>query len=191
MNLRTILSILLSFILFSCAAQKSKSKDSDFVKEVYGNPGTLLKAGYRFDSLGMNAVFVRSSSLTSAFYCAWYPQEHDSALHRILGIDVRALAAHADVLAPMLFHRMMGKDTDWVSEYVAWLGGEISKKNLGTKIWPIVQADSKGGPVSPDEFRKVMINGSRALASGIIMFADQSLLDDLEKLRVMKALYRK
>jgi len=125
------------------------------------------------------------------FYCAWYPQEHDSALHRILGIDVRALAAHADVLAPMLFHRMMGKDTDWVSEYVAWLGGEISKKNLGTKIWPIVQADSKGGPVSPDEFRKVMINGSRAPASGIMMFADQSLLDDLEKLRVMKALYRK
>jgi len=68
MNLRTILSILLSFILFSCAAQKSKSRDSDFVKGVYFNPGTLLKAGYRFDSLGMNAVFVRSSSLTSAFY---------------------------------------------------------------------------------------------------------------------------
>ncbi len=348
---------MLSVLLFSCAVQKITHRDSDFVKGVYGNPGSLLKAGYRFDSLGMNAVFVRSGSLTPAFYatakeqgcqvfvefpsldgsgyltthpeawpinekgersppadwfmgicptntafkqhrttelkkilneydvdgifldyvhlhaqfetvnpilpetcfcnncisqfstysglsipgadtkakaswildsadvswrawrthiltgwvsdmkaivrsqrpnaklgvyyCAWYPAEFDSALGRILGIDVAALAAQADVLAPMLFHRMMGKDTDWVGEYVAWLGGEISKKKLGTKIWPIVQADNKAGPVAPDEFRKVMIKGSQAPASGIMMFADQSLLDDPEKIRIMKALYRK
>lgn len=356
MDLKTAIAILL-FFLFSCSIPKGTRSRTDFVKGVYGNPGTLLKAGYRFDSLGMNAVFVRSGSLTPAFfatakeqgcqvfvefptlngsgylkahpeawpinekgersppadwfmgvcptntafkqhrvaelmkilneydvdgifldyvhlhaqfetvnpilpetcfcnncisqfsnysglsipgadtkakaswildhadvswrawrtriltgwvsdmkaivrshrpnaklgvyYCAWYPQEYDSALHRTLGIDVTALAAQADVLAPMLFHRMMGKDTDWVGEYVAWLGNEIRKNKLGTKIWPIVQADNKAGPVSPDEFQKVMIKGSQAPASGIMMFADQSLLDDLEKLQVMKALYRK
>jgi len=133
----------------------------------------------------------RPDAKLGVFYCAWYPQEFDSALHRILGIDVKALATQADVLAPMLFHRMMGKDTEWVGEYVAWLGGEIRKKKLVTKIWPIVQADNKSGPVSPEEFLKVMINGSKAPASGIMMFADQSLLEDPEKLSVMKTLYRK
>ena len=32
------------------------------------NPGTLLKAGYSFDELGMNALFVRSHSLTDTLY---------------------------------------------------------------------------------------------------------------------------
>jgi hypothetical protein len=39
-----------------------------FIKGVYGNPATLLKAGHRFDSLGMNAVFVRSISLNDEFF---------------------------------------------------------------------------------------------------------------------------
>ncbi len=348
---------MVSVLLFSCTVPRGTGSRGDFVKGVYGNPGSLLKAGHRFDSLGMNAVFVRSVSLTQEFfatakqqgckvfvefptlngggyldthpeawpinekgersppadwfmgvcptdkafkeyrthqlrkilqeydvdgifldylhlhaqfetvnpvlpetcfcnncislfsaytglsipgndtrakagwildsanaswrgwrtgvltgwvsdmksivrsnrphtvlgvyYCAWYPGDYDSALHRILGINVAALAEQADVLAPMLFHRMMGRDTDWVGEYVAWLGGEIRKNKPGTKIWPIVQADDKAGPVSPDEFRKVMVNGSRAPASGMMMFADQSLLADPGKLRVMKELYRK
>jgi hypothetical protein len=133
----------------------------------------------------------RPDALLGVYHCAWYPQEYDSALYRTLGIDVTALAEKADVLAPMLFHRMMGKNTNWVGEYVDWLGGKISKKKLATKIWPIVQADNKAGPVSAEEFRQVMLKGLNTPATGIMMFADQSLLADPEKLRVMKELYRK
>ncbi|MFP4365984.1 MAG: hypothetical protein ACLFQA_02710 [Bacteroidales bacterium] len=44
-----------------------KNDTLPFIKGVYGNPGTLLDAGYSFDSLEMNAVFVRSHSLNQKF----------------------------------------------------------------------------------------------------------------------------
>jgi hypothetical protein len=53
---------------FSCKSSPSQEASEEFIKGVYGNPGTLLKAGYSFDSLGMNAVFVRSGSLNREFY---------------------------------------------------------------------------------------------------------------------------
>jgi hypothetical protein len=132
----------------------------------------------------------RPQALLGVYYAAWYPGDHDAALGRILGIDVAGLAERADVLAPMLFHGMLARPPAWVGQYLQWLGTTIKHGSKQPLVWPIVQAHNKPGIITPDEFRTVMQEGSKPPASGIMMFADGSLLDDPEKLRVMKEIYR-
>lgn len=356
--MRTTFLFLSMLAVFSCQTSSPKKSEQEYIKGVYGNPSTLLKAGYSFDSLGMNAVFVRSGSLNREFYetskrqgvkvfvefptlngkeylkdhpdawpinekgekappadwfmgicpthpgfreyraeqlreilkeyevdgifldyvhwhaqfetpkpilpetcfcdrctgafaaaieteipgesiphqadwilgnadsqwrkwrvgvlntwvedmgkilkshqptaklgvfhCAWYPTDYDSALYKTMGLDPLALAERADVLAPMLFHHMKGRPTSWVGEYVTWLGQTLGQERLSkTQIWPIVQSHNNPGIVSPEEFRQVMIEGSKTPSSGIMMFSDQSLVEDPQKIKVMKELYSK
>lgn len=132
----------------------------------------------------------RPEALLGVYYSAWYPADHDSALGRTLGIDVQDLADRADVMAPMLFHGMLKRHPAWVGQYLEWLGGVLKQKPVQPLIWPIVQAHNKPGLITAEEFKLVMIAGSSAPSSGIMMFEDGSLLEDREKLRVMKEIYR-
>lgn len=130
-------------------------------------------------------------SLLGLFYCAWYPDEYDSALYRILGIDINDFAREADVLAPMLFHHMKDRPVNWISEYTTWLdsvNNSIPPENK-PKIWPIVQAHNNPEEVSPKEFREAMLQGSSFPSSGIMMFSDGALLQDPRKIEIMKELY--
>ncbi len=129
-------------------------------------------------------------ALLGVFYCSWYPADHDSALYRILGIDVAALSGLADVLSPMLFHKMKDLPPSWVGEYIAWLDELTGAGEKGKPlVWPIVQAHNNPGVVAPEEFRTVMVEGSRSPSTGIMMFSDQALLQDTEKIEVMKRFY--
>lgn len=56
-------------------------------------------------------------------------------------------------------------------------------------IWPIVQAHNNPGIVSPEEFRKVMLEGSKAPASGIMMFSAESISEEPEKIEVLRKFY--
>lgn len=132
---------------------------------------------------------MRPDALVGIFYCSWFPDEHDSALYRTLGIDVEAFAEKADVLAPMLFHKMKDRPTEWVSEYTTWLGSIIDATDNDPLVWPIVQAHDNPEEVTPGEFRQVMLEGSKPPTSGIMMFSDQALLDNPDKIEVMKKLY--
>ncbi|WP_113925521.1 glycoside hydrolase family 10 protein [Cognataquiflexum aquatile] len=152
---------------------------------------------------------IQPNAKLGVFYCSWYPADYDSALYRILGIDPKAFSEMADVMSPMLFHKMKERPTTWVGDYVTWLGDLIEIENLGSKsedlnqrlgedlnqgarpqIWPIVQSHNNPGIISPEEFRQVMLEGSKAPASGIMMFSDQSLVENPDKIKVMKKLYR-
>jgi hypothetical protein len=132
----------------------------------------------------------RPDARLGVYYCSWYPADHDSALYRILGIDVATLAALADVLSPMLFHKMKDRPVKWVGEYIRWLDELTGAGEMGTPlVWPIVQAHNNPDVVTPEEFREVMLQGSGPPSSGIMMFSDQSLLQDPAKIEVMKELY--
>ncbi|MDG5800633.1 hypothetical protein QA597_09705 [Marinilabiliaceae bacterium ANBcel2] len=130
-------------------------------------------------------------SLLGLFYCSWYPDEYDSALYRIMGIDIDDFVKEADVLAPMLFHHMKDRPVNWIGEYLNWLDSVSTSIRPGStpEIWPIVQAHNNPGEVSPEEFREAMTQGSSAPSSGIMMFSDRALLDDPRKIEVMKELY--
>jgi hypothetical protein len=52
------------------AAQVQVKQHLPFTKGVYGDPGILVKGNPSFTSLGINALFVRSTSLTPALYHA-------------------------------------------------------------------------------------------------------------------------
>lgn len=144
------------------------------------------------EDLGKILKSQQPTAKLGVFHCAWYPSDYDSALYRTMGLDPIALAERADVLSPMLFHHMKGRPTTWVSEYVACLGQTIGPERLSkTQIWPIVQSHNNPGIVTPEEFRQVMIEGSKAPSSGIMMFSDQSLVEDPRKVQVMKELYAK
>lgn len=133
----------------------------------------------------------KSRILLGIFYCAWFPTDFDEALYRTLGLNLTELAGIVDVFSPMLFHKMMGKPVAWVHEYVEWLSVLPGTNGRTPVIWPIVQAHNKPGVISASEFREVMHNGSRPPASGIMMFSEQSLLQDPEKIRVVAEFYKK
>jgi hypothetical protein len=142
------------------------------------------------EDLGRIVKELRPEAKLGVFYCSWFPDDHDGALYRTLGIDVAGFAERADVLSPMLFHHMKNRPTAWVGEYLEWLDNvAFSEKSEGPLVWPIVQAHNNPGIISPEEFRKVMLEGSQPPSSGIMMFSDQSLLEDTAKLDVMKELY--
>jgi len=130
-------------------------------------------------------------SLLGLFYCSWYPEEYDSALYRILGIDINDFIREADVLAPMLFHHMKDRPVNWIGEYINWLDSvsNSTRPENKPKIWPIVQAHNNPGEVSPEEFREAMLQGSSFPASGIMMFSDGALLQDPRKIEIMRELY--
>ena len=130
-------------------------------------------------------------SMLGLFYCAWYPDDYDSALYRILGIDIDDFVREADVLSPMLFHHMKGRPVSWVGEYIIWLDSLAYTVSPGNEpeIWPIVQAHNTPDEVSPEEFREAMLQGISSPAGGIMMFSDRALLDDPRKIEIMRELY--
>jgi hypothetical protein len=132
----------------------------------------------------------RPQALLGIYHSAWYPADHDSALGRTLGIHLPDLADRADVLSPMLFHGMLKRPPVWVAQYLEWLASTIKQKPNQPLVWPIVQAHNKPGFITADEFKVVMQAGSGSPSSGIMMFEDGALLEDREKLRVMKEIYR-
>lgn len=134
---------------------------------------------------------VRPRALLGIYHCPWYPSDFGGALYRTLGLDMRTLSRIADVLSPMLYHRMMDRSTEWVGEYVLWLDSAVVAKRRRPLIWPIVQAHNLPDVVSIEEFRSVMWNGSRHPATGVMMFTAQTLMGEPAKLEVMKDLYRK
>jgi hypothetical protein len=62
---------------------------------------------------------------------------------------------------------------------------------VNPRIWPIVQAHTRPGLITTEEFRQVMWNGSRARSSGIMIFTLHSLIDGPAKLEVMKESFQK
>jgi hypothetical protein len=66
--MKPVTLLILTIFLMACSQNEVAHEVAPFTKGVYGNPDALLQAGYRFDSLGINAVFVRSISLNPSFY---------------------------------------------------------------------------------------------------------------------------
>jgi hypothetical protein len=124
------------------------------------------------------------------YYCPWYPDDFNHAAYRILGLDIARLYKEADVLSPMIYHGRMGRDPEWVGEYLQWFQREIiAKEGMGAAIWPIVQASDEPVRITPEEFRNVMIKGMSGPSTGIMMFSTWAFQDDIQKIEVMKDLY--
>src|SRR5687767_11135164 len=67
--LKSLLIFLFAFF-YNLAANAQGTDRPPFTKGVYGDPAAFLKNGMSFKSLGINALFVRSASLTPDLYKA-------------------------------------------------------------------------------------------------------------------------
>jgi hypothetical protein len=130
--------------------------------------------------------------VVGVYHCGWFPADHDSALYRILGIDLPTLAREVDALSPMLFHQLKNRPTAWVGEYMNWLDQQPwMKTDTVSRIWPIVQAYNNPGIISAEEFAEVLKYGSGTPSTGLMFFSAEAIATDSIKLNVLKEFYWK
>ena len=133
----------------------------------------------------------RPGALLGIFHCPWSNEDFGGAGRRILGLDLRALGAEADVLSPMVYHGRMGRPPAWVGDAVRWLGAAVRAGTSGApRIWPIVQARGDSSQaVSPAEFETVLRSAITGGADGVMMFTLQGVAEDAEKTAVLRRVY--
>ena len=131
----------------------------------------------------------RPKALLGTFHCPWTDTERDGALRKKLGIDLKAQARYIDVFSPMPYHARFGyaKDPAWISRQTKWLGAFLGG---GARIWPIVQLADWGEPVPVEQFAAVLDHGTRAPATGVMVFAWGKLRKRPDKIAAMVESYR-
>lgn len=134
---------------------------------------------------------IRPDALVGNYHVAWRDDDLGGVRRRALGVDLRALAEHVDVFAPMLYHGRSGKPPESVSRYVDWFSDAyLARRQAGRKIqmWPIVQAHDDPR-VSPEEFEAVLRYGMGGKSSGVMMFTIASVAQDPGKMAAMRRVY--
>lgn len=127
----------------------------------------------------------KPGALLGIYHCPWSDNEFDNARRRILGLDYKMLNQYADVFSPMMYHKRMGKTTEWIKENIDWFSGEVN----GPAIWPIVQAYNDPSEVSAAEFETVLRNGLSGKSTGVMMFTTDAVAENDAKIKVMKKVY--
>jgi hypothetical protein len=132
----------------------------------------------------------RPGALLGTFHNPWTDEERDGARIRTLAIDLQAQAAYVDVFSPMPYHARFGHagDPDWISRQVQWLGQALGIQGTPGerhRIWPIVQISDWGEAVPLAQVPEVLDQGSRAPATGVMVFAWGSLRKQPEKVEAV------
>ncbi len=87
-------------------------------------------------------------------------------LRKVVGQDFTALAPHVDVFSPMVYHRMCGRSTEWISASVEQMSRETQKP-----VWPIIQACSVPDALSGEEFQDAIRKAQLQPSEGVIIFS--------------------
>ncbi len=138
---------------------------------------------------------IRPGALLGTFHNPWSDDDRDGARIRKLAIDLQAQAAYIDVFSPMPYHARFGyvRDPEWVSRQVAWLGSALGIEGVPGerhRIWPIVQISDWGEPVPLGQVPTVLDHGSRAPATGVMVFAWGGLRKQPEKIEAVGRVFR-
>ena len=133
---------------------------------------------------------VKPGILLGLYHCPWNDEEFNGARQRILGLDYNLLKKTIDVFSPMVYHKRMGRDPQWVQENIQWFSNELGIQN-GTfpKVWPIVQAYNEPGIVTNEAFETVLRGGLDGKSTGVMMFTTYAIAEDEGKTEVMKKVY--
>ncbi len=116
----------------------------------------------------------RRPCILGLFAVPWRRSDFDGALIGIMGQDLAALAAHVDVISPMVYHRMCGQPVPWIAEVTA-----EHHSLTGKPIWPIIQTMSEPDRLNAAELRAAMETARSAEGSkGVLLFTLKALLDE-------------
>ncbi len=127
----------------------------------------------------------KPKAIVGAFILPWREDEHEQALYRIAGQDLKGFGAIVDVLSPMLYFHELGRPATWVSERIS----ELSR-GLSVPILPIVQCFDLPNPIPPSDLRTALAQGIAPPSKGIILFS-QKHLETTQKWEAVKEVLRK
>jgi hypothetical protein len=99
-----------------------------------------------------------SPVLLGAFTVPWTKGEKGGAATYLLGQDPFALSEIVDVLSPMVYHRMVGKDTAWVGELTRYYTEQAK-----CAVWPIIQSEETPAAEFADAARYAGLGGAQGL----------------------------
>ena len=106
------------------------------------------------------------------FSVPWRVTDFGGAVMSTIGQDFRALAAMVDVISPMVYHLMCGREVEWIADVISDLADAGCRR-----IWPIIQAVDVPSPLSAPEYRKaadaVLSHGQ---AEGLLVFHAEGAL---------------
>lgn len=118
--------------------------------------------------------------LLGLFTVPWRKGEKDDAVSYLLAQDAFRLSEIADVLSPMLYHKMCAHSEDWVGRMTRYY-----TETAACRVWPVIQSHD----LNPDEFGKAAANCAKAGADGILVFSYGGIKDSkFEKKKMWEAL---
>ena len=101
------------------------------------------------------------------FLVPWTKGEKGNAISHQLAQDAFQLSELVDVISPMVYHGMVGRDEDWVG-YMARYYAETAH----SRVWPIVQAKGTGKA----SFERVLSSAGKGGADGVLVFSYHGLV---------------
>lgn len=117
----------------------------------------------------------------------------DQAHIRIWGQDPARLSQYADVLSPMVYHRLCGQSVAWVEDVtrqvVRAVEGSSTEKDGNTAVWPVVEAIEPPEQYTAAEFETVCQRALAPSAQGVIVFKAAGLLQDAAKVQRWRTLH--
>jgi hypothetical protein len=131
---------------------------------------------------------VRPGSLLGLFTVPW---TGDAALDRtgvknahirITGQDPALLGPLADVLSPMVYHRLCGRDPGWTGQVMERIVAQVP-----CPVWPVIEALPDDPGYDCAEFAQALSSAAQAGGEGVIVFKVAGLSADPGKMKVWKA----
>jgi len=118
------------------------------------------------------------------FAIPWQDKEHSAGIKRIVAQDFGALSSLVDILSPMLYHKMGGKDVSWIKELVNYFW-EVGKPQL-----PVIQTETRESEISTEEFKKALEYASASPSTGVCIFFLEDLMKQSEKFDVAREFFK-
>lgn len=119
------------------------------------------------------------------FVVPWREDEHSAGIKRILGQDVVKMANYADVISPMLYHKMVNRSVEWINQMVNYYW-ELEKP-----ILPLIQTEPKIHEITDSEFAEALKTASRDPSDGVCIFFLKDLVKQKEKFKFAKEFFSK
>ena len=104
------------------------------------------------------------------FLVPWTKGERQNDISFKIAQDAFELSKYADVISPMVYHKMCGQDESWVGRMT-----EYYKETASCEVWPIVQSHDCG----QGEFANVVRYAGEAGADGVLVLSFGGMKPDL------------
>ncbi len=108
-------------------------------------------------------------TILGIFLVPWTQGERQGAVLQLLAQDAFQLARYADVLSPMLYHKMVAQPVAWVRDM-----GEYFVEMGRKPVWPIIQS----GGVAAAGFAGAVEAVSQSGAEGLLVYSHAEMKED-------------